>query len=527
LQGAKPPPRKLAVLTANADVLAGSRIAVLTWLATMLQGSHPAIQSEILRITETAELRDALEWIEASRVAVNLDGMKEAEELKFREAYLRFATYRELIPHISEIRLKPLGFAGETAVYSLPEKDFRLLISAEDGHARLLHIFSDAFQQMRDVFLNSPQFGLDACLSVRIRHGILAQHIRRPFSENRLFIDPSDSRAKDIIAYWIQAAELPSGSGEILLNILTVFSQSILDIIEEVKDTWIQVTTEFGNIKPIFNYAYNDQALEAAFNRSDFVTADYGQFLDGIFDELLDRTRMNLTGARKRIETDLDTKLVTTLIATEELLMTFSSASNYGLLRDAVSRCKSDVERSLQTMQRWFQGTDAALLEDVTFEMAANTAIGMANRLYPGIKQQIQDQVSSEFKLQGRYFSGFVHLLFFLIENAMSHSGLQLHEQAITVIIKAENNIIRIVITNKLAVHKDGSQCVQIVNQKIAEVRAKRDYSKVRSEGGSGLAKIIATLTLEFGSEKHEFCARIDGSNMIVMADFEASHIMK
>ena len=299
----------LLCMGSTADVET-ERIEILRKLMVLEPPWLQTLQSEILRITEAAELRKALHRIEESRVEVNIAGMREAEALRFREAFLRLAALRELLPDIKNIEFKPLGLVGDKSVYSLRREDFHRLIAASEGEARLFKIFTSAFEEVREVFLNSPQFGLDTCLSVRIRHGILAQHIQRPFYEQRLLLDPADKRPNGVVAYWTGQVQPSTEDHHVLLEILQNLTQAVLDASNEVKTRWLQVKTETRD-KPgaLFDYVYTGEQLQEMFLRRGFTTADYPAFLEGIFAELLGRTKKSLSAVRDHISQVLGPRL--------------------------------------------------------------------------------------------------------------------------------------------------------------------------------------------------------------------------
>ncbi len=504
------------------------RIKLLRWLAKADESLRPVCQAEILRITEAAELREALHRIEGSRVEVNLAGIREAQESRFKEMFFRFAAFREVIPHIANIALQPLGLspAGDT-VYAATRDDFRRLISAKEGQAHLILLFSESFREIRDAFLNSPQFGLDACLSVRIRHGILTQHIRRPFFQDRLFIDPSDTKDGGVLEFWNGQIGVPDESFDVLSQLLRDLTEEVVDLADEIKDEWIQVKTETRDNRGLFDFSFDDALLAELFVQRGIAKMDYNGFVEAIFVILFERTRTILSAVRKKVHGALLQRLNDILRDAESTAAQLQARPGYSQLRDALSHCRTEIQAAIQTMSRWFLGSDVSLMEDVTMQLAANTAAGMVDRLHPGMRAHIKVLVKSAFKLKGRYFSAFVHLLFFLIDNALRHAGIAESDLLIGLEITCESNWIVIAARNQLNPEKDPEDCAKHMNARVADLLERFDFTKVRSEGGSGLVKILAAVTLEFSALRYHVHVSSEFGNCLqVRVEFEAAGIV-
>ena len=165
-------------------------------------------------------------------------------------------------------------------------------------------------------------------------------------------------------------------------------------------------------------------------------------------------------------------------------------------------------------------------MEDVKLQLAANTAQGMAERLYPAARGRICAQVKSTYMLKGRAFSPFVHLVFFLIENAVRYSELPPEELEVLLFINTQGDAVTIEARNLLGTHKDLPACIAEMNDRIAKLQRDLDFAKVRSKGGTGLAKVLAIISLEFGSKQFKLVASPAGEHCLSMrVEFEGSGI--
>ena len=53
-------------------------------------------ETEILRLTQHAQLREAMQQIEDARVVLNLAGLREAEQQRFSNAFFRYSAQRRI-----------------------------------------------------------------------------------------------------------------------------------------------------------------------------------------------------------------------------------------------------------------------------------------------------------------------------------------------------------------------------------------------------------------------------------------------
>jgi hypothetical protein len=157
------------------------RIAVCSTLAELDSDNEHIHRDEIKDITKILNVEDGLEDVDRSRVFVNLPKLERWAESELLEGFER---YKALT--------RATGGAEDAGEFDKMLKDIaggkpvqleRFADYPKDEAGQLL---LDIFNTVTQKYLHDADFGLDAYLSMRIRHGSLAGHIRGPLEERGL-----------------------------------------------------------------------------------------------------------------------------------------------------------------------------------------------------------------------------------------------------------------------------------------------------------------------------------------------------
>jgi hypothetical protein len=487
----------------------GERLAILEWITKNAPQFARAAETEVLRLTQNAQLREALQKIEGAKVVLNVTGLREAEQDRFADAFFRYAAQRSLAASKKEDAMNALLDAWWRG-------DTRIVINSEEQAA--FQAFAFAFRSIRDAFIASPHFGIEACLSSRIRHGIVIQHIRKPLAEHKLAMSEDATERKEIESYWqkmlfIRAREVSISQ---IVDLLANLTKNVNAIAEEVRANWIQSRTEARNAGGLFNYSFDDDKLEENHYKYLKDVANLDTFLDGVFDVLLERTRKSLKVVQTKIDDVLRVRLINAVDNAISALPSLGEEFQLAPIRNALVNCRQDFERSCEQMKRWFQGADASLMTDARFELVARTAIGMVERLNPDFRGRHRIDIVGDYRVKGRYFTAFVHNLFFILENAIRHRDVPKERFVSHVLIRTQEESIWISVKTEMSTCTAAADSARKINCIIAELECNLDPAKVVKEGGSGFAKIMATMRYEFKQDNRQFCAMHDGAYLSV-----------
>jgi hypothetical protein len=172
------------------------------------------------------------------------------------------------------------------------------------------------------------------------------------------------------------------------------------------------------------------------------------------------------------------------------------------ILRNDLVTCRTEVERACQRMVRWFDFRDPTLMGDMDFLLVAQTAVGMAERLNPDYRGLHCIECDTQYLLKGRYFTALVHTLFFLLENAIRHTDVPVDRYGSSVRIVTEGNRLCLTVSTQMSSEDAANHAVSKIRGTLDQLELHFDPGKVVREGGSGLAKVIATVRYAFKQDQ-------------------------
>jgi hypothetical protein len=508
------------------EELEGERIALCRWLAENDRVNSERYTTEVLRITEKAALRKGLTQIDKSKIYVNIQGIRSTYDASFREAFAYYNEFGELLKHDAyllldgeqtyNIRLITKSSSGELMA--------KTVVFSRTTPATLFHrIFSD----VRDKFLFS-QYGLDANLSVRIRHGILVKQIRRPFEKAKLISfreEKSDGYAKN--SYWESKLKGATAQEQLVVqDALKSFSGSVDAIAAKVRDEWVQISTESSARPGLFTFYYDQDSSSRLFYEKFEDIRDYDSFLDQAFFVLVEQISVCLENIRQKITNDLRSELASAIdFLDSKIRIALSYSNGKNELQNAIIGARSEVGNELTTLSSWFQPPASELIVEFDFDLALNTALAMIENLNPGIGLQptISQLVTDKFS--GKYFSSFVYLLFVLLDNIVRHSGAPNEKVPFSLTASDNEGLLDITTTNVVSTSKLATDPVRKLNEKKAVMSDSRLLDIVKQEGGTGLLKVSNIIASEFQSENKSFEFSLAKDTLTIRFKFQTINI--
>ena len=275
--------------------------------------------------------------IDVSKIYVDEQGIRTVGQTVLKES---FARYKEMASLSSIDTLKMLNPDGLNLLYHFDEQgkivsttpvSIAELATAAEGLVGKVKVvtgvqfalFKELFLDVRDRFISSGEHGLDAYLSIRIRHGVLQNQIRSPFEALHLISEKDTTTGQYLEnSYWSgKLPEISDDTKTIIQKELAIFSRKIDDIAQMLNKAIVQVRTERKNVDGLFDYTFDDATLIELFTNEFDVLTDVEQFLDAIFQILWKRTQVNLETIRELIS---------------------------GKLKDDIYECLSQLEREVR-----------------------------------------------------------------------------------------------------------------------------------------------------------------------------------
>ena len=165
----------------NSREIEEGRIAVCQWLTELCPESNDEYSEEIVALTKYINIQDGLRDVDSSRVYVDVDAIGRWAEKELREPFARYKAFVQAgigfgTPEDFEAALKEFAVGVKHAL------DDYLFYPNNEGDSLLW----DMIEAVTSEYLTNSDYGLDAYLSMRIRHGSLAGFLRGPLEERSL-----------------------------------------------------------------------------------------------------------------------------------------------------------------------------------------------------------------------------------------------------------------------------------------------------------------------------------------------------
>src|SRR5262249_29268754 len=139
-------------------------------------------------------IRKGIRQIDVSKIYVDEQGIRTVGQTILKESFARYKEMAALSSIETLIMLNPAGFhllyhvdeKGKLVGTPISKAELTTAAEGTNGNVKVVTkaqfaLFKELFLDVRDRFISSGEHGLDAYLSIRIRHGVLQNQIRSPF----------------------------------------------------------------------------------------------------------------------------------------------------------------------------------------------------------------------------------------------------------------------------------------------------------------------------------------------------------
>ncbi|ABC80341.1 hypothetical protein Adeh_0565 [Anaeromyxobacter dehalogenans 2CP-C] len=457
---------------------------------------------EIKRITQTLEVSKAIQHIDESKVNIDTNGIARSLDKSFRERFERFVSFSKLNEHLR----KALALKG-----IVPESEDMIILSDER-----LEQFGALFGDIKSRFLSSNEYGLDAYLSMRIRHGTLAGQLRSQFELEHLITRKTAEGEYEPNTEWLERSFATTGHAATAEadKRLRAFSSDIDDLIEHFKSKCVQIRGPQNGNEGLFDFEYTNEDLRRLYVR--FATvSEYDSFVHGVFAELWSRTERNLQKVVEHIRTRLEREFVSSLDRLASDLAVLNPELPHLPLGAAVARSKTNIHYELERVAGWFRKASDAGFPDFSLSLLAQTAVAIVQNCYPTHRLQPQVAIGDECTLRGTLFAAFNDLMFYLLENVVRHSRCT--PATAVMRLARENERVRIHVENPLGPSVNVASVRERISY-VASLRTSVPSGAVRSEGGTGFKKIHKALRVDMGLEEDfEFAVSVSDDGVFAV----------
>lgn len=460
----------------STEELENERVAICQLLSDADARNSEAYAREISHLAQAAMIRRAIQYLDESKIHIDVAGIARSLDASFRERYRRYVILSSLTQELREtLRLEGVALK--------PDENMVVVSDAT------VEQFKELFDVIKTRFLSSNEYGLDSYLSVRIRHGTLSGQIRSLFEREQLITRKSKGDGVyDWNAFWTESVFQQFGPPVVVAanERLRDFSRRIDDIIDRVKNQWIQIRGPEKR-EGLFDFDFTPDEVQTVYVDA-LLRQTYDGFLEEIFKALLVRTEASLLAVRQRIFEELQPALTTALDTLCKEAFAIEDELRHSAFGSAIMRARTSIQNEIETLASWFKAADVKGLVSFDFQLLADTAVFVIRRCFPSVSFACHVLVDSDAKIQGDRFGTFVDVMFILLENAVKHS--QSREVRATLSIAGDGREgASITVTNVLGPSVDLPTITEHVRRLNAYSFRSGD-ELVRSEGGTGYRKL-------------------------------------
>lgn len=482
--------QSLALPSTNA--VEDERVAVLLLLTELTPESDRETQlsflEELREIRTRQVVRDTNNRLEQSKIFVNVEGIKKRVEASIRDNWGRYRIL-SLLPSqgdpIEEI-MKLLGRHTGNKVITLS----MTMPETEKGK-----LFAQMVAEIRELFVESKEFGLDANLSANIRHGYVLREIRSPLlAQNLVTNRPTEDEPYDRDSYWSdRLSYLDVAEREHLANALAEFSAEIDSKIESLNSRKLRIN-KAASPEGLFMYPLTATRLSYLEQKSaNFDKHD--DFINFVIDYLWTATEANLATARNYLQSYALQEFSEALDKLEAKLAEVATPWKITGLRSALTLARPEIQAAIGRVASWF--TLSTEVEHPDYEASTAYQAGMET-----IKSYASNLVfnstlkcAEEVILRGRTLPFIGRIIFIILDNIVEHAGYKGGSINVNCTIELKNGYLAFDISNDL----DAAVDMDRVEERVADVNQAYGTEKatqfISVEKRSGYPKIWKILT--------------------------------
>lgn len=390
----------------------------------------------------------------------------------------------------------------------------------------IFKVFKDFFVSLRNAFVFNTDYGLDAYLSSKIRHGTLPNHLRSVFETLNLVTSQTGGNYSDN-QYWKEWLDLSDVKMKQIQVLLAGFSKSVDESSRALKDDWIQCFTEQrpASTNALFDYSYSDNEINELLYYDFKGIREYDAFIDRIMLELWNRTETNLAIIRETIDTtlkDFYNKIIYTL---EDDLMKVIEKNEAPELFHNINLCRTEIQNKLANISNWFRRSESVYDSVYDIETLIETSIQIIKNINPIYKYNTSRDFTINADIKGEYHQHFIEMVNNFLQNMIDHSKLHVQQLNAKVCIRMDSDErITLAFQNSFSDKVDEVDLAQKLNN--VKCNWARMDSNVTREKNSGFPKVKRILRADLGRRDSRFHFNIIDKTLVVEISFETNSLV-
>ena len=491
-----------------------------------------SINDEISTICRDIKIMELNNQVDESKIYVDIQSIKENELEEARDLYVMFESassqvaYQDLV--VGELISRLADFGVQMSYVHVDENgELKVDKGAFEQVNYRRDVLIQLFKIVRDKFLFNPKYGLDNYLSTRIRHGTLVNKLRNHFEERQLVTNTIEGEYSHN-DYWIsQQFNLKDSKALDCIKLFENFSSGIDFIIDEVKDSYIQVQTEENQEKSLGCFDYDlryfvDDIDNLLYNET---VTSFDTCFQLIVDSLWHRTEKCLEQMRT-ILNDAQAKMIVQLHSLQRDVISVIGDDHpkKDFFNDAISFCQNGIQTDFQIVTKWFKRSNYVDF-DFTIDQVIRTSLDFIQRNNKNqLRTKVIDKSTSTF--QGRYFGTLYDIFHDILNNTLNYERETGIGGVCDIYVDENDGKLMIEVSNPIRKEDvlELKQKVDEINKNLAETIGK---GKTRNEKNSGCSKIYNAVKYHLGSQSNQYSSDIRDEKFVVTIQIEIKPIME
>ncbi|PUU68725.1 hypothetical protein DBB36_17260, partial [Flavobacterium sp. WLB] len=488
------------------------RVKILNMLIPIDSLNKLIYEKEINEIYKINSVRKVLKEVDEGRLYIDVSSLKEIQTKNFNDQFQRF---KEIEASSSTQNL--IGFnTSNTKNWekALTEKNE----SIEEYNSADYLAFKSIYLESRENFLFSKEYGLDSCLSTRIRHGALKNHIRSVFEKLNLITSKINNQYKDNNIWRTQLINYAELNIPVQL-ILKKFSKEIDDNTTFIVEKLIQIQTEKNSDKAegLFQYYTNDELLYTFYNERKEYFDSVESTIEMILNNFVNYTLINLQEQIVYAFSSIIPKQFQLIIENTIGELRNLNLPNECELISNLTKSSTEIQNELQYLSEWFYLNTTSSSSLLSIETIINASLNLTNRINPLFNLKPEINVKN-------IFAGYSNLIFvfnIMFKNVIEHSKLDTNKIKLRIDSSIDKDeFVLIKFTNNLNSNFDYS-ANKIKLEAIKENwNNHENIERSNKEGESGYDKIKRILLYEALAKTDKFDYELNKNSISITLYF-------
>lgn len=477
------------IAIANVKDAETERLEICRILSELYPDQRQDYLNEIQEITRRRVVRDRFQQVERTKIYIDTEGLKRQAEKTTKDNFLRF--------------LDASSRPGDSSHRIEMVKRVQSLLSDVEADGVKLHIidlpanerdrlFDDLVNDIMRMLISSQEYGLEAYLSTRVRHGTMGNQLRSSFELQGL-LSQRDSDGYKTNYDWPDRLSLPISSGEWLAGRLAGFSERFDHAIEDLVRQKVQVNSEAHPSGLFVFKAFNFNTMRL---QSEITTeTSFDTFMDKVIDQFWPVLEQTLAQVRGYIENDFGEVIGDLVDSLEKDVSQTLQVQNISPLRDAIAAARTQMQVNIANVANWFTLSRDMERPDYEFGVAVEVATESIRACHPSLNLHLSRNDDVSFECKGKTLESLVYLLFTALDNAVEHCKLFDEAPSLSLSTDVQGDYLELELVNS---------CAPITNLKKENMRLQKLVSDLEQgddvielaaqEGGSGYPKMMRIL---------------------------------